>query len=318
VAKKAAKREVDPTIVKKLNPGQYAALPRSTDYLRVMDSARVPGLRGFLIRCTMRQLEPTQGNYDFTSILAPLAYCEKHGLQLVVMLVDKTFAGNERPLPVYLSRLELPNRANGYTAARWRAEYVWRVKALLRAIGLRFDKHPNFESVSLQESSLSLNDKELNSLGYTPELYRDALIAVITSADTAMPNTRIHWHMNYLPEKQSYVGQVCEAMVPGGHLLGGPDWKPDAYILQRSCYPFYVQFKDKLTTFIDNQYESYKHPHRKPSPTKYWTPAELYDSAKAQIFNDFYFWTFLPKPHLADSYCYFDAVPVIARDAVTE
>jgi len=313
VAKKAT--PADSLIVKKYHPGQYAALPRLSDYARVMDSARVPGLRGFLVRATWRALEPTQGNYDFSSILAPLRYCERYGLQLVVMLVDKTFAGAERPLPVYLARLELPNRSGGYTAARWRPEYVSRFKALLRAFGALLDTHPNFEGVSTQETALSLSDRTLDSLGYTPELYRDALIAGINSANNSMPHTRVFWHMNFLAEKQSYIGQIANAIAPGGHLMGGPDWLPEGTVLQRAVYPFYVTMKDRMRTFIDNQYNSYKHLHHKPSQTKYWTPAEMYDSARAQIFVDYYFWTYLVRPHLVDSYCYLDAVPVINRDA---
>ena len=302
-------------IIKKSTPGQYAALPRTSDYGPTMVRAHVPGLKGFLIRATMRELEPTQGTYNFVSLHVPLQYCERNGLQLVLMIVDKTFRGGERPLPVYLQRHEIPNRQGGFTAARWRPDFIWRMKALLKAIGLRYDKHPNFEGVSLQETSLSLSDKSLDTAGYTPELYRDGLINVINSANTSMPNTRVFWHMNFLPRKQSYIAHVAAAIAPGQHLMGGPDWRPDAYILKRSCYPFYVQFKDRMTTFIDNQYDSYEHLHREASKTKYWTPDELYDSAKAQIFVDYYFWTYLPKPKVADAYCYTDAIPVIARDA---
>lgn len=300
---------------KKLTPGHYAAIPRSDNQLAMMARALVPGLKGFLIRCQVRELEPVKGNYEFAWVAEVLAWCAANSVQLVVMIVDKTFDHRERPLPIYMQALEIPNRNGGYTANRWHATYVSRMRALIRAFGVRFDKHANFEGVSLQESSLGLSDTVLDQHGYTPELYRDALIDIITHANQAMPNTRMHWHMNYIPQKQIYVQNVAQAMVSGGHLLGGPDLLPDAYLLKRACYPFYGQFKDKLTTFIDAQYDSYRHVHRTASRTKYWTPAELHAWAKANLFTDYQFWTYVPKPSPSDSYCYTDAVPVIARDA---
>jgi len=230
------------------------------------------------------------------------------------MIVDKTFT-NENPMPLYMHKWALPNRQGGYTLARWMPDPSWRLRQLIRAIGVRFDQHARFEGIALQETSLSMNDHALDLNGYTPELYREALIKHVNVANQCMPSTRMFWYMNYIPEKQIYVANVANAIAPGGHLMGGPDWLPDAWALQRAVYPFYPQFKDKMPLFISAQYDSYKHVHRTASRTKYWTPAELYASAKAQIFSDYFLWTYLPKPQVADAYCYLDAVPVIARDA---
>ena len=173
------------------------------------------------------------------------------------MVEDKTFT-LERPTPAYLDSLTLRNRAGGYTALRWNATVVARMQALLTALG-RFDSHWAFEGVALQETAPGFNDDVLNNYGYTPEKYRDAYIAVLTTGANAMPGSRMFWFMNFFPRRQEYIASIANAVYSKGVIMGGPDVMPDDRALKERTYPFYGQFKDNMPLF--GQVESICYAH---------------------------------------------------------
>ena len=102
---------------------------------------------------------------------------------------------------------------------------------MVTALGKRFDSHPAFEGVAFTETSLSLNRYDLDTHGYTPERYRDAMISTLKNAANSMPNSRVFWYMNYLTQNQNYLADVARAVAPLGVVMGGPDVLPDSYSL---------------------------------------------------------------------------------------
>ena len=61
-------------------------------------------------RYTWRSLEPTLGVYNFAEIQSDLAWAKSYGMQLIVMIEDKTFV-LDRPNPAYLDAYTPRNRA---------------------------------------------------------------------------------------------------------------------------------------------------------------------------------------------------------------
>jgi hypothetical protein len=299
------------TTTRKFNPGHYTVLLYSNGAQRYMDeAARQPGTRGIMKKYRWKDLEPTQNSYNFAGIQADLDWARAYGMQLIIMIEDKTFK-LERPNPTYLDTHSPRNRAGGYTIVRWNPTVVTRYKALTTALGKRFDSHPNFEGIAQQESALGLDGTDLQRYGYSAEKYRDALIESFTHALAAMPRSRVFWYQNYLVGNQNYIGSIAAATGPKGLVMAGPDVLPDKASLVEKSYPFFTQYRDKMHLGIQVENICYFHEHKTAGySTKYWTPAELFRYARDKLHVDYMFWVRIPKDPVAGAYNWYDALPV--------
>ena len=304
------------TATRKFNKGHYIALMACCDSAKVMAASIKPGVRGFMKRYRWKDLEPTQGNYNFSELQADLTWAAANGKQIVAMIEDKSFGSGspENPAPLYLAKYAAANMGGGYTMIRWNPTVVTRFKALVTAMGARFDSHRAFEGIATQETAPSLSSTALNLHGYTPEKYRDAYIAMLTTASAAMPTSRVFWFMNFMPGKQEYLASIAAAVAGKGVVLGGPDVWPDNKALQTRTYPLYDQFYGKMPMFGQVEQQCYTALHETSGyKTKYWTMTELYWFAKNELHANYMFWVRLPTANPADSNDYYDALPVIAK-----
>lgn len=301
---------------RKYHPGHYVSTYK-VDGPAAMIEAIKPGVVGMQRRYTWRELEPTPGHYDFSAIKADLDLLSGQGMRLVVLIEDKAFMKNVRPTPAYLKDYSLLNRTGGYTVMRWSPYVVTRMKALLDAMGKQFDANPYFEGVAIQETALSMTPALLSDNGYTPEKYRDALIAIITGAAQSFPTSRVFWYMNFLTGKQSYIGDIATAVAPYDVIMGGPDVLPDDYSLQKLTYPFYTKFAGKMKLFGSMQFASYRSPHKDTkTANKYWTMDEMFRYARDNLHVNYVFWNRKFKANPLGSSAWPDAIPVIGANPV--
>lgn len=299
----------------KYNPGHYIALNDWDGPTQMIEAIR-PGVRGIHKRYTWRELEPSFGVYDFSGIERDLQIAQDHGVQLVIMIEDKSFSTSVKVTPEYLwANHTLPYTAGGWVAKRWAPWVIERMAALTQAMGKRFDSHPNFEGVAFQESAMGFTQAIQKQHNYTPEAYRDALIQQLINTRRHFPTSQVFWYMNFLEGRQAYLAEVIEAVIPHQIAMGGPDVLPDNGALTRLTYPLYDQFKGRLTMFNSVQYDSYKHLHAtKGYATKYWTPYQLFVFARDRLHVNYLFWTRKPRPDPADSYYWGDALGVIRNN----
>ncbi len=299
---------------RKFHPGHYVSIARG--YARNdFSGALVKGVTGVQLRYRWADLEPAEGRYDFSVISRDLQAAQLAGVQLVVLIEDKSFK-DERPAPAYLQeKYTLSNRANGYTALRWDPYVSDRLKRLVANLGSQFDCQANFEGVAFQESSLSLDDKVLDAHGYTPEKYRDALIDLLRSAAGSLPRSRVFWYMNFLPQKQEYIGEIAEAVIGTGVVMGGPDILPDNTALATRVYPYYGKYEGRLRLFNSMQHDSYRHRRRtgRGDGSGYWAMEDLFQFARDELHVDYVFWEYRTWRQPPDSHDWTDAREVIAR-----
>ena len=305
------------TTTRKFHPGHYTViLPAHNSVQKYSDDAIRPGVVGIMKRFTWRELEPQRGVYDFAQIHTALNWAQAYGMQLVVMIDDKTFV-LDRPNPSYLDTLTPRNRTGGYTMLRWDPTVVERYKALVAALGASFDSHANFEGIAAQESSLGLDAPALKTYGYTPEKYRDALIDMFTYALSVMPRSRVFWYQNFFVGNQDYIGSVAAAVGPKGMVMAGPDTLPDNSSLKQKSYPFFTHFYGKMHLGIQVESICYRALHTTPGySTKYWTMSELFHYARDTLHVDYMFWVRIPDASPSDSYNWYDALPVIEANPV--
>ena len=297
---------------RRYNNGHYVALLRGLDSQSIMASEIKPGVVGFLKRYTWRELEPTQGNYKLEEIASDLQFARSQGMQLVVMIEDKTFQ-NENPMPNYLAKF--PNRPGGFTGGRWQNQYVNRFNALTAEIGRRFNSNPALEGIAIQESAIGINDNILNANGYSAKKYSDALVNIITTGLNNIPNARFFWYMNFLEGGMDELEVITKKLEGTGAIIGGPDIMPDEWPLQRWAYPLYRKYADKISFFGQVEPICYRHEKKDPNAkTKYWTMPELYNYGKNNLKVDYIFWVRWPKPQGADYYDFSDARPVIQNN----
>ena len=179
----------------------------------------------------------------------------------------------------------------------------------------KFDSHPNLEGIATQETSLSLDPPVLKANGYTPEKYRDAYINTLTAASKSLPTSRVFWFMNFLVGNQAYLGTIANAVASKGVVLGGPDVMPDNSALVTRVYPYYDQFHGRMHKFTQVEPMVYEALHETAGyRTKYWTMPELFKYARDKLEVNYMIWVRMPKASPADSYDWYDALPVIATN----
>jgi hypothetical protein len=299
---------------RKFNPGHYVAVGR-TPAAKGFRNAVSEGVTGIQLRYRWADLEPAEGRYEFAAIGRDLATAAGLGVQLVVLIEDKSFKA-EYPTPAYLrERHTLRNRNGGYTAVRWDPFVNDRLIQLVSRLGLQFDCHPHFEGVAFQESALSLDDTVLAAHDYSPEKYRDALTRLLRSAAASVPRSRVFWYMNFLPQKQQYIAEIARALAGTGVVMGGPDVLPDNPALTRRTYPFYEAFRTQLKLFGSMQHNSYRHRRSNAFGTdsSFWSMEELFLFARDRLHVDYVIWEYRTVRQPPGSRNWDDAREVIAR-----
>ena len=284
------------TTVRKYHPGHYVTIEsgKNTDLTDAFITVlKKPGVVGLQVRYTWRELEISKGVYDFSKIQKHLDLLSKQDMKLVVFLEDKSFSGAlPPPTPEYLqgTPYTLPNIPGGYSAVRWNPVVRAQFKAVVKELGKNFDGNPTLEGISFQESATGLTSSVMNANGYTPEIYRDTLIDTLQTAAINFPNSQVFWYMNFLTGHQSYIADIATAVAPYGVAMGGPDILPESASLKRLAYPFYGQFKGKITLFGSMQNDSYRELHA--GTTNYWTMNEMFLFARDNLHVNYIFWNY--------------------------
>lgn len=304
----------------KFNPGHYVAVGPLTD-LGEIGHLDEPAVRGVNKRYHWRALEPEKDVYDFSSIETDLAFLEGRGKQLVVFLMDKSFYG-KGAMPRYLSAYEVISDGGGYSPVRWHPVVVERFLALGKALGGRFDSHPNFEGAAVQESALDMSENDYGKFGYTADGYRDALIAILTGLRNALPGSHVFWYQNFMPgDDGRRLRRVADAIEDGGVFMGGPDILPYNRNISRTSYPMYEEYRHRLTLFCSAQGDSYKH-HKndlrvdRQEPVHeegYLTMEEIFLFARDSLHVRYLFWDYEYEIAEPGQRTFDDAVEIIRK-----
>ncbi len=223
----------------KWHPGHYYTLMSSSknnpQHLAQVCSElkATPALRGVQIRYEWPDLEPAEGQYDFTAIEQTLAALAAQNKRLVILLQTKSFNPQILPVPEYMKvekyeggafAFKSPgaNMPRGYNLKLWNAQLRERLVALMNALGARFNSHPYFEGIGLPETALGEPLSEIPAQQI--DQFYDNLLTVQRQMRMAFPNTMTFQFINYpRPILQSFVGQLKTI----GATLGGPDTFPD-------------------------------------------------------------------------------------------
>lgn len=189
---------------------------------------------GAQIMYSWRQLEKSEGRYDFSDIRSDLKYLQTHGKTLFIQLQDVSFSANYKAIPNYLLKSEYdggvtPSKANGKTigwiSKRWNPKVQERYGALLQALGEEFDG--KIEGINLQETAIEVSKDSDPTFSET--LYVEAIKNNMRELKSAFPTSTTLQYANFMPgewlpwEDKGYLRDIYETGENIGVGLGAPD-----------------------------------------------------------------------------------------------
>lgn len=280
---------------------------------------------GAQLRYSWRQLEPRKDEYDFSFIREDLVFLKSHGKKLWIQLQDVTFSERWLPVPKYL--IEDPQYNGGadrqykykdgdeenatpagWSARRWDPAVQERFHKLLLALGKEFDGR--IEGINFAESSVSFGQSgRLHPKGYSPEIYRDALITNLKALKRAFPKSVALQYANFMPGEwrptndKGYLRAVYKAAQEAKVGVGGPDIFPYKPGQMRSSYELIRQVAGVVKVGLAVQDGNYEWVN--PKTGKRVTIAEQIQFAREYLNADYIFWC-TEEPYFSS-----DVVPYI-------
>ena len=227
-----------------------------------MDREKIKDTRSFLenemfegaqIAYLWSQLENEEDKYNFGLIREDLAFLTEHHKKLWIQIQDITFSEKYVPVPRFLRQDPQYNGGadrqyqfnnddeeqpipSGWAARRWDPAVQERFHKLLFALGKEFDGR--IEGVNFAETSVTFGQTgKLFPKGYTPEIYREAIIANLKALKRAFPKSIAMQYANFMPGGQKDLERVYQAARESRVAVGGPDLLPFRPFQMANSYP---------------------------------------------------------------------------------
>lgn len=209
----------------------------SRDREAIVDHAMLSNDRfaGAQIMYSWRQLEPSEGQYDFSILEADIDYLAEHGKKLFLQLQDASFSPEHKPLPDYLltdkydggvaAQYTEDGEIEGWVAKRWNGAVQTRFAALLAALGAEFDGR--IEGINLQETAIGVSAE--TDASFSPDRYAEALKASMLALKASFPKSVTMLYANFMPdewlpwEDRGYLHGLYQFGNQIGVGLGAPD-----------------------------------------------------------------------------------------------
>ena len=275
-----------------------------------------------------RQLEPGKDEYDFSLIREDLAFLKLHGKKLWIQIQDVSFSERWVPVPKYLLKdpqyhggadrqyKYKPNDVEhatpaGWTTRRWDPAVQERFHKLLFALGKEFDGQ--IEGINFAESSVVFGQTAPE--GYTPEIYRDALVTNLKALKRAFPKSITLQYANFMPdewrpsEDKGYLRAIYKAAREAKVGVGGPDLLPYKPGQMGNSYPLIREVAGDVVVGIAVQDGNYEHVN--PETGKRVTISEQIKFATDYLKADYIFWC-TEEPYFST-----ELVPYLQRAKIT-
>lgn len=291
-------------VVKQFNPGHYTLMWPKVDISiqakanSLLNDGIFTGAQG---RYLWRELEPTEGRYDFSRIERDLQYLASMGKKLVIQLETRDWGSTAFGFPSYIvspkyaggyfrrkSGLAVPKMYNPLVAERFRL--------LVQALGARFDRNITLEAVVTGETSLGLRDPQNPQAvaDYRPGVWRDEIIKSITAARRSFATTNIIVYVNYLDYGSPLLAEIVRHAASQNVGIGGPDLLPHQPAAESDHYHYYSQVAGEVPLGTAVQWGNYE--YRNPKTGSRVTIREIVDYGVNKLHLNYFFWA-VRRPH---------------------
>jgi hypothetical protein len=267
---------------------------------------------GAQVAYSWRQLEQGKDNYEFSIIREDLEYLTRNGKRLWIQIQDVSFSDARVHVPRYIQSGpeynggiarqyqikgddESTALTQGWAARRWDPAVQARLHKLYQALAREFDG--KIEGINLEETSLVFGHSgKFYPPGYTPDVYRDAVITNIRALRSAFKRSKAMIYANFMPGEwrpvaslnKGYLEAVYKAAVENDIAVGGPDLLPFRPGQLGTSYPLIKNASEKVTAGIAVQDGNYAEPD--PKTGKPPTVPELVKFAADLLNVDYIFW----------------------------
>ena len=113
-----------------------------------------------------------------------------------------------------------------------------------------------------------------------------------------MPRSRVFWYMNFLPRRQDYLGEIAQALVGTGVVMGGPDVLPENPALARQGLSVLRKFRGPPEVVrLDAARQLPAPPQQcRSAISAYWSMEDMFLFARDRLHVDYLFWEYRTKP----------------------
>lgn len=218
--------------VKKDSIQHFAFFARDRELLKDHPFLSHSMFKGAQIMYSWRQLEPKQGEYDFSLLQQDYDYLTQFKKQLFVTLQDVTFHAKRKAVPDYIltaaydggaeEQYNNDGRPGGWVAKRWNKRVRERFAQLMLALGKAFDG--KIEGINLQETAIEVKDSSFSELDYVTGVKENML-----ALKQAFPKSVTMVYANFMPGEwlpgndKGYLRSIYQYGEQIGVGLGGPD-----------------------------------------------------------------------------------------------
>ena len=271
---------------------------------------------GAQLKYRWAELEPEKGKYSFDEIREDLQFLTNKDKRLFIQIQDVSFDPAIINVPKYLLGGEEYNGGAdlqyffsddednkpvkaGWVSRRWDMSVAERFGALLDALGKEFDG--KIEGVTLPETAVDFGSTgKYYPKGFTPEIYRNAILEYMKRAKHAFPKSQVIQYANFMPgewlpwDDKGYLKSVFEQGMKLGIGLGGPDVIPYKKAQMNHSYKFANEYLGKIVVGYAVQEGNYSQKNAKTG--KVMTIADIYEFAASYLNAKYIFW-YPEKPY---------------------
>jgi hypothetical protein len=266
-------------------------------------------IKGAQLKYTWRELEPEENQYNLELIQKDLSFLNSKGKKLFIQLQDVSFDTIYKCVPDYIMQSQLYHGGadiqyhtddedkitsqNGYVARRWDTAVAKRFYRLLSVLGNQFDG--KIEGINLPETSVGFGETgKLYPEGYTPEIYKNAVMRYMAAAKEAFPKSIVIQYANFMPGEwlpwndKSYLKELYAFAKEKGIGMGGPDIKIYNKGHMNNGYKFLREYSNDMITGLAVQDGNYE--EKNPQTGKRVTVYEIFNFGKNYIGLNYIFW----------------------------
>jgi hypothetical protein len=288
----------------------YVFFARERERLAEPSFVSLKALEGAQVKYTWRELEPQPDAYDFSAIRQDLAVLKANGKKLFAQVQDSSFDANIINVPKYLltdpryhggadkqfdfeGDDETRATPAGWVARRWDPAVSDRFHKLLLALGREFDGQ--IEGVNLAETAVSFGETgRLYPTGFTPAVYRDAVLTNMMILKQAFPKSVVMIYANFMPGEwlpdndHSYLRGIYQRANELKVGMAGPDLLPYKPGQMHHSYPLIRECAGVVPTGIAVQTGNYQ--SKNPKTGRQFSIAEMAAFATDYLKVNYIFW----------------------------
>lgn len=272
------------------------------EYFNKLNNRNITGAQ---IIYSWKELEPEPGIYDFSRIENDLKTLKTINKLLFIQVQDKSFEPEIIPVPEYLlknkiykggiaKQYDFPGEgvpiASGWVAKQWVPKLRQRFQKLLGQLGRKYDGR--IAGINLTETSIDLNKDSLPD-EFSCNLYFDSIIDNITYLKTKFSQSKVVQYVNFFPcewdNDKNYMGRIFDFAIKYNFGLGGPDTVPFRKGHMANSYPYFYQFKNKLS-LVAIAVQEPDYTYINPETGLPYTVEELYNFSSNYLGASIIFW----------------------------